>query len=542
MKTRLPPAAVLLCALIPPMLFLLPSLQGYASAHPPEKIFMGFRYMPGDHYQYAAFIRQAKDTGHLIMENPFTSDPQRPSFLLLYFWILGNVARVTGAPIPAVWELFRVLGGTAYIVAFWYLAGLYFKDGRRRLLATVLFSFAGGLDWLVTVLRATVAPWARILEYPNDHFWNWSTFGSMAVPPWIWAALTMSLACRAVLGGRKAGTIAPAVLLPLTWFLHPYSGMAAYLTFGMLPFMPILVAAARLEAPDWDRAKSNLKRALPGLLSFLAVASYLLWARTDEVFRTNSEGGFRWTMHFSFWWYPLTYGALLPLAWFGIREAARDADPPSDLVLSWLAAAFFLSINPLYAGVKFQYLVFPPLAILAALGFFHLMDRHEPFRRALSSTRIQVACAMLLFLDAPVILVKEMPYTRSEADIFMPAAELEAMRWLENEPDGTVLSGIWAGNRIPWLSGKKVHVGHWFMSPEYRERKMHILALLAPEVPIADKLGILADSRARYVYVGTHEEARGAIDPALPLRGLYDKAGVRIYEVEPALTAPAGGG
>src|SRR5678815_4924727 len=135
MKTRLPPTPVLLLAL----LSMIPTWQGYHFEQPPGKVFMGFRYMAGDHYQYAAFMRQAHDGVGLFMYNPFTTDPQKGVFLLPYFWLLGALSRLAG-DIVIWWNLFRVLGGALYIIAFWSFTGSFFKSSRERVLATALFS------------------------------------------------------------------------------------------------------------------------------------------------------------------------------------------------------------------------------------------------------------------------------------------------------------------------------------------------------------------------------------------------------------------
>jgi hypothetical protein len=520
-------------ALAVPALSLIPTWHGYQSA-PPDQVFMGFRYMVGDHFAYAAFMRQAHDNPRILMENSFTSEPQRPSYLLVYFWTLGIASRLTGASIPFIWEVFRVVGGFLYIVLFWHWTAYYAREGPRRILLTALFAFAGGINWIVTLLRVTLVPSAKVLEYPYNMFWNWSTFGTMALPNWVWPALAMIAVFLMLMKKTAWRDAVTFILLPLVWFLHPYSGMVAYLAIGLVPFMPLLVSAARLESVDRARVWANLRLALPGLLSFLVVGGFLLWARSDAVFRLSSENGFSWTPHFSVWWYVLSYGALLPLAWFGARDLSREKDLRADIVFSWLLAAFFLSVNPLFAGVKFQFLLFPPLVMLAGRGLFHLWERSEALQRV-ARTKPAIAClALLLFLNAPVSLVKGMPVARTDPDIFMQSAELAAMKWLEKQPDGLVLSGYWAGNRIPYLAGKKVYIGHWFMTLDISEKNRELAYLLSPQVPQPTKDQILRKSAARYVYVGRAEASMGRIDPALPLSKIYDKAGVAIYEYQHA--------
>ncbi len=68
---RAPPLPVLLLALTLPVLAMSQTGQGYYFQEAPERVFMGFRHMYDDHYQYAAFMRQAQNGGGLLMRNPF---------------------------------------------------------------------------------------------------------------------------------------------------------------------------------------------------------------------------------------------------------------------------------------------------------------------------------------------------------------------------------------------------------------------------------------------------------------------------------------
>ena len=526
-----PPASVLGIALLLCALSLVPTLQGYATDAPPDRTFMGFPYMPRDHLQYAGFIRQAHDTGRLLLENPFTGEPQRPSFLLLYFWILGVFTRLTGASVPLAWEIFRVAGGVLYVVVFWWMTGRFIADSKRRVIATGLFAFAGGLGWLATLARATLFPAAKALEYPYDYFWNWSTFGTMVMPNWVWPGLTFMAACLIRMRRGRFADLLTFALLPTVWFLHAYSGMVAYLCFGLLPLAPALRAVSRFERIPWPRVRENLRLAAPGLLSFGIVAAYLLWASTDQVFHLNSLQGFTWTAKFSIWWYPLGYGALLPLAWYGLRAASAERTGlPDDLLISWLLAAFVLSINPWYAGVKFHYLIFPPLALLAARGIFFARDGKGAAASALRSTPVMICLGLVLLLDAPVSLLKEKSQYAVDQDLYNSAAQLDAMRWLDAQPDGLVLSDFVYGTRIPWLAGKKVYQGHWFMTVNLREKSNAVAGFFSPDAPSSFKTDLLRRSGARYVFTGPEDRA-GPLDASLPLKRVYENGGIVIYEV-----------
>ena len=529
---RLPPALVLILALAVPLASLIPGMHA-RSVTPAGAQYMGFRYMAGDHYQYAAFMQQARDDGSLLMHNPFTSERQRGVFVLLYFWMVGVTSRLLGIAIPAAWDLLRVMGGAAYILAFWWLTAAYFTRARSRLLAALLFCLAGGLDWIITLLRLTVAPALKPLEEPFDFFWNWSTFGTMAVPNWVWPALGLTLVARLLLMPERRWWRAPlmGLLLPTVWFLHAYSGMVAYLMVGLVPLVPVLAAWLQLQSPPWPRVRENLKLVGPGLLSFLVVAAYLAWARGDEVFRLNSAMGFSWKNNYSVWWYPLSYGLLLPLALFGIRSLGRRPERVFDVTLAWALAALFLSTNPLFAGVKFQYLLFPPLVLLAARGFYELVDTSRWFARHVAAGPGLAALGAALCLNAPVLLVKDLPQTASSKEIYMPQGEVRAMEWLKAQPDGLVLCAYWSGNRLPMLSGKTVFAGHWFMTADMNQKNRLVAMLFSDQVPLEAKNDLLQRTGARYIYAGSAEASLGSLDAGLPLRRIYDQDGVVIYEV-----------
>src|SRR5687768_18323267 len=96
---------VLLIAVLVPLLSMIPTWNGYVAERPPEKIFMGFRFMADDHFQYAGFISRSAEEGKLFTENPFTTEPQKGRFVLLYMWMVGQIARLTGWGIS--WKIGR---------------------------------------------------------------------------------------------------------------------------------------------------------------------------------------------------------------------------------------------------------------------------------------------------------------------------------------------------------------------------------------------------------------------------------------------------
>ena len=139
---------VLVIAVVVPLLAMIPTWYGYRVQSPPQKIFMGFRYMADDHYSYASLISQSAEEGKLFMENRFTTEPQKGRFLLLYMWLVGKISRITGLGIVGSWDLARLLSGVAFMLAAWWFGGLLFRDTRKRLLSYVFVGFSGGIGWV----------------------------------------------------------------------------------------------------------------------------------------------------------------------------------------------------------------------------------------------------------------------------------------------------------------------------------------------------------------------------------------------------------
>lgn len=527
---------VLLISLLVPLLSMIPTWNGYREERPPGKVFIGFRYLADDQYTYASFIGQAADEGRLFMENRFTTEPQKGRFLLLYMWITGQICRVTGLGIPAAWELMRLVTGVAFMLAAWSFISLLFQNPGSRTLAYLLVAFSGGIGWALYLITGEPGP-GLTPAYLKDAFnyqWNWSTFGSMLMPLWV-APAAIFLLCARLLAqeGKSLAIMRPLlgfILPPLIWFMHPYTGIAAYFAFGLFPFVPVASALWRTEAIDWKRFRGNLAKVFPALLSFVIVASYLLWAQQDEVYAINGRGIFTWNPTYSVFLYPFAYGLLLPLSMYGLRWGGSLPAGARDIMIAWLTSSVLLSVNPFFSGVKFQYLVHLPLALFAAYGVVELRRRFE-YARTLSTGVGALVLGALLFLNTPLILVKDLPSTSDNPLIYVSTAEIDAMKFLNSQPPGNVLCGAKAGNRIPWLAAKKVYVGHWFLTIKHIEKQAEIAAFFDPRVHADQKRAWLYEHGIRYVYYGPDERAMGGVDPGLRLRTVYENGRVTIYAV-----------
>ncbi|HET9482134.1 MAG TPA: hypothetical protein VFP98_10290, partial [Candidatus Polarisedimenticolia bacterium] len=302
----------------------------------------------------------------------------------------------------------------------------------------------------------------------------------------------------------------------------------------LFPLIPALAALLRVEPLPYALVWRNLRLVLPALASFILVAAHMLLARSDDVFRRNAAGYFDWTVHYSIWWYPITYGILFVFAIIGVRRAASQGGVRNDLLLAWLAAACWLSTNPVMSGVKFQYLVFPAMALLAAIGLTYTRSQHAMKRRAAPSSVVVALVLLGLFIDSPAMLARTFAGGSADREAYAPAGLLDALRWLDGQPAGTVLCSYRTGRLVPWLAGKRAYTGHWFMTLDVGPKTGEAQAFFDPAAPAEFRSQVLARSSARYIVHGPWEPGASPAASALPFERIYEKDGVSIYRVDPA--------
>jgi hypothetical protein len=119
---------------------------------PNGHVFTGVLTAYDDTFTYFAWMRQGAD-GHLLMCDPYTSEPQRCEFFLPLWSALGAVARVSQLPIPVVFHSARLLSGFLLLVAARTVSREVLKSRRKVRYAIWMYALAGGFGWLVYALN-----------------------------------------------------------------------------------------------------------------------------------------------------------------------------------------------------------------------------------------------------------------------------------------------------------------------------------------------------------------------------------------------------
>ena len=130
------PRWVLVVALLPGLLNLIPHLQGYSDV-PEGEVYLGFRHQTPDLAQYMALA-----TGEVALENPFVTDRQDGRFVLGWLTVVGTVHNVTGLDRVAAYHTVGVLSAWAFFLVVWLAAGRWLSNPRVRRFAFLLACFS----------------------------------------------------------------------------------------------------------------------------------------------------------------------------------------------------------------------------------------------------------------------------------------------------------------------------------------------------------------------------------------------------------------
>lgn len=466
----------------------LPFLQQLVTRPPPGFASLPIGYIPKDWLAYVALIRQPRDTGRLLLANPFTTEPQEGRFVLLFHQALGALHLVTGIDPFWLLELSRVPLLLVFFAVLWRFLGHLFAERRVKVWACALVAFAGGLEAIALPLARAGLP-AAVAERMNldlKHLYGWNGFAAFYNPLWIAALALLLVVLRPLLQpGGPASTrdkVQGAVGFLLLALVHSYS---AVLVGAILA--GVALAELALDPPA-------LRRRLPGIVVTLAppaaaLAALTLWQLRDPVFRA-SAGGLLGPQPASFFWAPIAYGALAFFALRGFRHLAREGHPWRLAIGGWLGGVALLASSTVLNGYHFVFGLHLPLCLAAAPALAAAVERWRSERPA---GALRLAVVMLLFFLSPLyVTVRSLREARHESVV--PLSFVATIAELWRMPPTNVLSPPQLGTLIPASSAHRVWLGQWFMTPDFRERSRWYGLLIDNPESQARVLRVLVDA------------------------------------------------
>ncbi len=520
---------IIAVALIIPTLMSIPVLTGYLATRGTDKVFLGF-IRPDDFHRYASFMKQAAGDGVFLFDEFSSVEGQGERIPALFFTIMGRISGITGIPEALLWMISRTILGACLLGMVFLLARRLFARERTARLVLLLAAFSGGFQWIFLTFFRHAGEGAVI---PRAQQWwmdGMSTFEVMHNPLKVAGLLGMVIFLWTALTYRRTGRIRygalTAVLMFLTWLLHP---MTAVVGFAALFIMPVIAMAGN---PSRRTLSVEIPRLLPLVVPVTIAVVMVGWMRMDPG-SAHTISAHRLVLGpLSIPGYFVHYGAVLPLGILGMWRVCSIKNPGWELLPAWIIAAVSAQQNPWVEPLLFQHTLHIPLCFLAAPGIEYILDR-------LSTKNIlQRGFIMLLAGLFAVQMVFDVAAISRQtvndvwpSSLYMDRDDWALCRHLENLPDGNVLATADTGNKIAWLSQKRVLLGHWGTTPD-KETKQHDLAMFfSPDTTVRQKKTILKRYHIAYVFYGKREQQMGSLDEALDLIELYRVGGAVLYTV-----------
>jgi len=550
------------------VLFLLFSLlpTGYEIVYKqkikPIRAFELVHNFPTDYNFYLSRIRQGLE-GRTTVEEKYTSEPHRGSFLQEFYLVLGWVGRVLRIPPNHAWLVYhaaRIVFGFTLLLLIGWIAQRTLPRGIWQVVGYLLAVTAS--SWPIVAIEN-----GQILFYGYMRWWSVMDnllriifIPHILVGQALIIVLCILLADDAVLKRWR------------NWFLLGFGGFVLGIIFppGLLFVWVVLGVLIMIEIVWILRSKQRFQvktfltsRVIPRVIVLAMSAPSLLYLNLMLTFypwKRLAEFDVLHPLPFRFVEYFQAVGPVLPLGLFGLILAFARKETSQRAVIAWviawLACLGVFRYIPQQSPLRFSEMTpHIPLAILTAYLFLQLyisgvqLKKYAhvivqkisfilPFTVIVTGIFLMVAAwiAQRDFLDHK--MRADYPLVPTGTYVMYPMKEFTAaMRFLEeNTPrDIIVLSDTTAGNYIPVYAGKFVYIGH-DNTVGLEQKTLYARAFFSGRTSVDDARKWIAQERMSYVFFGPQEMENNSIKElgnVYPfLSEVYRSEWFRIYKVE----------
>jgi hypothetical protein len=519
---------VLLLGLLAGFLTLIPVMQGYDHASANGIIFNGFDFVEDSH-AYAAYIHSGVEENPLFLKDYSTSEPQEGRYVVLLFTVLAIAQRILPIGIEVWWNIARVLVILFLSVSTYLLSAALYPGAKERITSTILLLFGGGFSWVVGLFGGLVPLLARLHSTELQYYLGYTVFSFMFHPLAMLSLGCILLAVRELLVFSTHPTAKHAALagvfILLAFFDHPSAGVLGFLGGGL--FLLYLLV------------KHSAHRSVRGVIPFLPFALaggvallYVLWARGDPIYAFHQTYYLAWDRHEPFWMFPFAIGIPLLLAAYALIKRPGFLDGARWALLGIFAAGAFLMTLFFPAGVKYLYLLFPFLALLA--GPVLVLLSHSVAQRVprISPRAAWAGLLVLCCLSAPFVTQARVDEVTQEAKHYLSPFENAGLDFLSTQGSGVVLSDMKIGSMISWTSPQRPLVAHGFLTIHIKDKLLDVESFFDPDASTSGKEGILTKYQITHVFYGPNEAKLGTVSPHLPLTPIFQKGDVTVYRVD----------
>lgn len=500
-------------------LFSLPYIFG-AICTPPGEQFQGLLRLSDDLLIYLSWMEQVKQ-GHIFFVNLYTSLKQQYPFFSFFTLFLGGLSKLFNI------TPYKMLFVSRYIFAFCLIYVLYIllmlvfpRDRKTRKICLLMVVFSSGLGWLTGGYS-----FKRGIQNSVDLWQPEATvFFTLYVNPLHAFSLFFIVLCfYSLLKWKdfKGGIIAGVCLLVLA-NAHTYD-LIIIGSVWALYLIGLWIKNKKLPLPDIKNIFLVWLIASPGIYYQLFI---LL---RDPVFAKRAMVPLPSP---SFYWYLTGMGFLIPLALWTImkRFKERQVDDVFLFLSIWAIGGFFLPYLPL----AFQYKLFMgtqiPLAILSTITISSFISG-----KSIRNSLFLFLLLPLLFLSNARILGERIHSIILNGPGNLSRWELEALDWLkENTTENDViLAHPNFSTYIPAFCGRRVYVGHFVETPDYRARYQEVIFFYFGKDWEPKEEFLKRNSDIKYIYYGRYERLFFPDFPSVAennLRLVFQNLEVKIWQ------------
>jgi len=486
-----------------------------AADQAPGRVFMGFFYLGDDANTYLAKMQQGWE-GSWLWHNRYSTEPS-PGIYFFIFWLaLGHLASLLSLSLLATYQVARMVGSVALILAGWAFIRRFVENPAARRWALWFMALGLGCGYVIQALGHPV-----VMGQTTDTL-DWrmpelSAFYSiLSLPHFIWVAALQAAAILLTLAAAERSNLRLGVLAGLAWLAEA----------SIHAQMPILIwaalAVALLARPVSRRGYVAAMLAVAIALPYVGY-SYLEYRVSPEVLRWSAQ--WRNNLPPDVVSLSLALAPQLLLAALALPAALKRRSRDDVFLLAWLVLLGAILWLPNPAGNlrrRFFDGVYMPLDVFAARGLYQVV---VPRLRSLRSRRLLpfsyvafAAVGSLFLLAAPMVYARTPQYSIS-------AAEYQGLLWLDSEPRGAVLSSARMGLYIPAYSSDSVYVGQYSETYNYFQKGAEARLAL-----IGDTSAEALARRYHLSYIFWSDEFGSAPPPGLG-RPAFSAPGVRVWRV-----------
>lgn len=535
---------VLVCGLLQ-----VPYVLAYLTA-PRDTIYTGLLVNVED-ANYITIIQRGSE-GAWTHSLRFTSEPDTPAFLYVFYLAWGQLARLLNVDATTMWHIARVVMTLVAFSVTYLFIRVFFADPAARLVAFLLAILGAGFDWVLFPWETFDPTSATPIDFKmaDAHL-----FHSALTFPHYLASITLLIILFWCAMRLLTETLAPkkiALLLVVgalanigIALVYPFFVILACGVLGLYTLLLIL-RARKISPRPFLILGALIVSVVPLLLYYqmMISSSELLrvWSAQSQTLSPNP-------LHYLLTFAPYLILALLDVWRVGLGDAAQANK--RLLLWTWVIVVALLAYAPLGPQRRFLQGVQIPLAILATFGMFEVvlprLQRTRWFQKlskrpnysAQGLTRLLLV-ALILFvslssvyqwLSAVALTTLVQPYP-----LFRPRAEIAAMDWLRGraQTGDVVLSAYFTGSYLPLRSGARVYLGHLYETVRFQEKQNHVDEFFAANTSDAERIEFLRANAIRYLFYGRAERDLGAFDPqhASYLERVYENSDNSIYLVK----------